>query len=145
RPAVEGFRQSVQEAGASTKDGKGMWAGSSFEDLVQYNDGFKTRLIGTPEEIAGRIIAFKEVGVNLMLTCYLHFAEEVADFRRVVLPIVRENEKELGRGRGTELNSDLLLVVPGVSAEEAARAADETLAADHPAKTGAAAKAAVPA
>ncbi len=40
----------MQEAGASTKDGKGMWADSSFEDLVQYNDGFKTRLIGTPEE-----------------------------------------------------------------------------------------------
>ena len=145
RPAVEGFRQSVQEAGASTKDGKGMWAGSSFEDLVQYNDGFKTRLIGTPEEIADRIIAFKEVGVNLMLTCYLHFAEEVAAFGRDVLPIVREKEKDLARARGTELNTDLLPVVPGVSAEEAARAADETLPADHPAKTGAAAKAAVPA
>src|SRR5699024_8447620 len=93
----------------------------SFEDLVQYNDGFKTRLIGTPEEIADRIIAFKEVGVNLMLTCYLHFAEEVAAFGRDVLPIVREKEKDLARARGTELNTDLLPVVPGVSAEEAAR------------------------
>lgn len=145
RPAVEGFRASVQEAGASTKDGKGMWADSSFEDLVQYNDGFKTRLIGTPEEIADRIIAFKEVGVNLMLTCYLHFTEEVAAFGRDVLPIVREKEKDLARSRGTELNTDLLPVVPGVSAEEAARAADETLPDDHPAKAGAAAKAAVPA
>ena len=145
RPAVEGFRQSVQEAGASTKDGKGMWADSTFEDLVQYNDGFKTRLIGTPEEIADRIIAFKEVGVNLMLTCYLHFTEEVAAFGRDVLPIVREKEKDLARARGTELNTDLLPVVPGVSAEEAARAADETLPADQPAKAGAAAKAAVPA
>ena len=145
RPAVEGFRASVQEAGASTKDGKGMWADSSFEDLVQYNDGFKTRLIGTPEEIADRIIAFKEVGVNLMLTCYLHFTEEVAAFGRDVLPIVREKEKDLARARGTELNTDLLPVVPGVSAEEAARAADETLPDDHPAKAGAAAKAAVPA
>lgn len=145
RPAVEGFRASVQEAGASTKDGKGMWADSTFEDLVQYNDGFKTRLIGTPEEIADRIIAFKEVGVNLMLTCYLHFTEEVAAFGRDVLPIVREKEKDLARSRGTELNTDLLPVVPGVSAEEAARAADETLPDDHPAKAGAAAKAAVPA
>ena len=115
RPAVEGFRQSVQEAGASTKDGKGMWADSSFEDLVQYNDGFKTRLIGTPEEIADRIIEYKEVGVNLMLTCYLHFTEEVAAFGRDVLPIVREKEAELARARGTELNTDLLPLAPGVS------------------------------
>mgnify|MGYP003785357285 CR=1 FL=1 len=139
RPAVEGFRQSVQEAGASTKDGKGMWADSSFEDLVQYNDGFKTQLIGTPEEIADRIIEFKKVGVNLMLTCYLHFTEEVAAFGRDVLPIVREKEAELARARGTELNTDLLPVAPGVSAEEAATAAFDTLPADHPAKAGAAA------
>ena len=139
RPAVEGFRQSVQEAGASTKDGKGMWADSSFEDLVQYNDGFKTRLIGTHEEIADRIIEYKKVGVNLLLTCYLHFQEEVAAFGRDVMPIVREKEKDLARAHGTELNTDLLPIAPGVSAEEAAAATAETLPADHPAKAGAAA------
>ena len=139
RPAVEGFRQSVQEAGASTKDGKGMWADSSFEDLVQYNDGFKTRLIGTPEEIADRIIEYKKVGVNLLLTCYLHFQEEVAAFGRDVMPIVREKEKDLARAHCTELNTDLLPIAPGVSAEEAAAATAETLPADHPAKAGAAA------
>ena len=139
RPAVEGFRQSVQEAGASTKDGKGMWADSSFEDLVQYNDGFKTRLIGTTEEIADRIIEYKKVGVNLLLTCYLHFQEEVAAFGRDVMPIVREKEKDLARAHGTELNTDLLPIAPGVSAEEAAAATAETLPADHPAKAGAAA------
>ena len=139
RPAVEGFRQSVQEAGASTKDGKGMWADSSFEDLVQYNDGFKTRLIGTPEEIADRIIEYKKVGVNLLLTCYLHFQEEVAAFGRDVMPIVREKEKDLARAHGTELNTDLLPIAPCVSAEEAAAATAETLPADHPAKAGAAA------
>lgn len=139
RPAVEGFKQSVQEAGASTKDGKGMWADSSFEDLVQYNDGFKTRLIGTPEEIADRIIEYKKIGVNLLLTCYLHFQEEDAAFGRDVMPIVREKEKDLARAHGTELNTDLLPVAPGVSAEEAAAATAETLPADHPAKVGVAA------
>lgn len=34
RPAVDGFAAAVQEAGASTRDGKGMWADSSFEDLI---------------------------------------------------------------------------------------------------------------
>lgn len=120
RPAVEGFAQSVKEAGQSTKDGKGMWADSSFEDLVQYNDGFRTQLIGTPEEIADRILEYKKIGVNLLLTGYLHFAEEVAAFGRDVLPIVREKEAELARAHGTELNTDLLPVAPGVSAEEAA-------------------------
>ena len=55
KPAVEGFRGAVQQAGNSTGDKKGMWADSSFEDLVQYNDGFRTQLIGTPEQIAERI------------------------------------------------------------------------------------------
>ncbi len=33
-------------------------------DLVQYNDGFKTNLIGTPLQIAERIVALKAVGVG---------------------------------------------------------------------------------
>ena len=35
RPAVEGFRSAVQQAGNSTSDKRGMWADSTFEDLVQ--------------------------------------------------------------------------------------------------------------
>ena len=104
KPAVEGFRDAVQEAGASTQDGKGMWAGSSFEDLIQYNDGFKTQLIGTPEQIAERIVEYKKIGVNLFLTAYLHFQEEVAAFGQDVLPIVRELEADLARKHGTELD-----------------------------------------
>jgi dimethylsulfone monooxygenase len=108
RPAVEGFAAAVKEAGQSTKDGKGMWADSTFEDLIQYNDGFKTGLIGTPEQIAERIVEFKKIGVNLMLTAYLHFQEEVEAFGRDVLPIVRELEADLARANGTELNRALL-------------------------------------
>ena len=44
------------------------WAKSSFEDLVQYNDGFKTNLIGTPQQIAERIVALKNIGVDLILS-----------------------------------------------------------------------------
>jgi FMNH2-dependent dimethyl sulfone monooxygenase len=106
RPAVEGFRDAVQEAGASTKDGKGMWADSSFEDLVQYNDGFKTQLIGTPEQIAERIVDYKKIGVNLFLTCYLHFQEEVAAFGRDILRIVRELEADAARKAGVDFDPD---------------------------------------
>ena len=40
KDAVEGFRQQVQNAGASTGNQSGMWAQSGFEDLVQYNGMF---------------------------------------------------------------------------------------------------------
>lgn len=109
RPAVEGFRAAVQEAGASTKDGKGMWADSTFEDLVQYNDGFKTQLIGTPEQIAERIVEYKKIGVNLFLTCYLHFQEEVAAFGTNILPIVRELEADAARKVGVEFDPESTL------------------------------------
>jgi FMNH2-dependent dimethyl sulfone monooxygenase len=94
--AVEGFRGAVQQAGASTGDKRGMWADSTFEDLVQYNDGFRTQLIGTPEQVAERIIAYRKLGVDLILAGFLHFQEEVERFGRDVIPIVRELEIENG-------------------------------------------------
>ena len=92
RPAVEGFRSAVQQAGASTQDKRGMWADSTFEDLVQYNDGFRTQLIGTPEQIAERIAAYSKRGVDLILGGFLHFQEEVEYLGARVLPLVREIE-----------------------------------------------------
>lgn len=92
KPAVEGFRSAVQQAGNSTGDKKGMWADSSFEDLVQYNDGFRTQLIGTPEQIAERIAAYRKRGVDLILGGFLHFQEEIEYFGAKVLPLVREIE-----------------------------------------------------
>ncbi|KAK4627982.1 FMNH(2)-dependent dimethylsulfone monooxygenase [Fulvia fulva] len=96
--AVEGFRQQVQNAGSSTGNKSGMWANSKFEDLVQYNDGFKTKLIGTKEQIAERIVLLKSLGVNIILTAFLHYDEEIEAFGREVLPLVRELERQ-GRGR----------------------------------------------
>jgi len=95
--SVEGFRRSVQQAGASTADRKGMWADSSFEDLVQYNDGFRTQLFGPPEQVAERIIAYKKRGVDLFLLGFLHFQEELEAFGEKVIPIVRELEADLAR------------------------------------------------
>ncbi|WP_128437011.1 dimethylsulfone monooxygenase SfnG [Streptomyces cyaneus] len=92
--AVHGFRDAVQQAGPSTADGKGMWQDSSFEDLVQYNDGFRTGLIGTPEQIAERIVAYKRLGVDLFLLGFLHYLEEVEYFGKRVLPLVRELEAQ---------------------------------------------------
>ena len=95
--AVHGFGEAVKQAGKSTQEKEGMWASSNFEDLVQYNDGFRTGLIGTPEQIARRIVDYKAVGVNLILGGFLHYHEEVAYFGRRVLPLVRELEAERAR------------------------------------------------
>ncbi|CAO0828675.1 Dimethyl sulfone monooxygenase SfnG OS=Streptomyces microflavus OX=1919 GN=Smic_16020 PE=4 SV=1 [Streptomyces microflavus] len=92
--AVHGFGSAVKQAGSSTADGKGMWQDSSFEDLVQYNDGFRTGLIGTPEQIAERIVAYKRLGVDLLLLGFLHYHEEVEYFGKNVLPLVRELEAD---------------------------------------------------
>nr|WP_242402218.1 dimethyl sulfone monooxygenase SfnG [Methylophilus sp. OH31] len=90
--AVNAFGHEVKNAGASSPEKEGNWAKSTFEDLVQYNDGFKTNLIGTPQQIAERIVALKAVGVDLILSGFLHFQEEVAYFGEKVLPLVRALE-----------------------------------------------------
>jgi FMNH2-dependent dimethyl sulfone monooxygenase len=90
--AVHGFAHEVKNAGKASPEGQGNWAKSSFEDLVQYNDGFRSNLIGTPEQIAERIIALKAAGADLILLGFLHFQEEVEFFGKHVIPLVRDLE-----------------------------------------------------
>jgi dimethylsulfone monooxygenase len=90
--AVNAFGHEVKNAGKASPEGQGNWAESTFQDLVQYNDGFKTNLIGTPEQIAERILALKNVGVDLVLLGFLHFQEEVEFFGKRVIPLVRRLE-----------------------------------------------------
>jgi len=96
--AVNAFAHEVKNAGKASPEGKGNWSHSSFEDLVQYNDGFRSNLIGTPEQIAERILALKHAGASLILLGFLHFQEEVEFFGRRVIPLVRELEAEAARG-----------------------------------------------
>lgn len=92
--AVNAFGHEAKQAGAASPEREGNWAKSTFEDLVQYNDGFKTNLIGTPQQIAERIVALKAIGVDLILSGFLHFQEEVSYFGERVLPLVRELEEK---------------------------------------------------
>ncbi|TIS74063.1 MAG: LLM class flavin-dependent oxidoreductase, partial [Mesorhizobium sp.] len=64
--AVQGFADQVKNAGKASPEGEGNWAKSSLEDLVQYNDGFRSNLIGTPEQIAERILKLKDAGADLI-------------------------------------------------------------------------------
>jgi FMNH2-dependent dimethyl sulfone monooxygenase len=95
--AVHGFGEAVKQAGRSAPERQGMWANSNFEDLVQYNDGFKSGLVGTPEQVAERIVAYKALGVDLILGGFLHYLEDVAYFGKRVLPLVRELEAQRAR------------------------------------------------
>jgi dimethylsulfone monooxygenase len=90
--AVNAFAHEVKNAGKASPEGQGNWAKSTFEDLVQYNDGFRSDLIGTPHQIAERILAFKDAGASLILLGFLHFQEEVEHFGKYVIPLVRELE-----------------------------------------------------
>ncbi|BCH19635.1 dimethylsulfone monooxygenase SfnG [Mesorhizobium sp. L-2-11] len=90
--AVQGFADQVKNAGKASPEGEGNWAKSSFEDLVQYNDGFRSNLIGTPEQIAERILELKDAGADLILLGFLHFQEEVEFFGKRVIPLVRKLE-----------------------------------------------------
>jgi dimethylsulfone monooxygenase len=90
--AVRAFGHEAKNAGKASPEGEGNWSKSSFEDLVQYNDGFKTGLIGTPDQIAERILALKDAGADLALLAFLHFHEDVAYFGAEVIPRVRTLE-----------------------------------------------------
>ncbi len=92
REQVEDFFARSREAGASSPEGRGMWANSSREDLIQFNEGFRTNLIGTAEQIAGRIVDLKNIGVDLILVGALNLREELVEFGRKVIPLVREIE-----------------------------------------------------
>jgi dimethylsulfone monooxygenase len=97
--AVKGFHHEVQNAGNASPEKEGNWAKSSLEDLVQYNDGFRTNLIGTPQQVAERIIALKHAGADLILLGFLHFQEEVEYFGTHVIPLVRELEAQEDRAQ----------------------------------------------
>ncbi len=97
--AVKGFGEATKQAGRSSTDSEGMWANSSFEDLVQYNDGFKTGLIGTADQVADRIMELKGLGVNMILTGYLHYEWELEQFGKEVIPRVREREEAQRKGK----------------------------------------------
>ncbi len=60
----------------------------SLEDYSVSNRGLKSGLIGTPEQIAERILAFEQAGVDLLLLQFSPQAEEMERFAEEVMPLV---------------------------------------------------------
>ena len=88
--AVDAFKDQVKEAGQSSEEGEGMWADSDFEDLVQYNDGFKTGLIGTDDQIVERIRKLDAIGIDIVLAGFLDFEKELERFGETIIPAIDE-------------------------------------------------------
>jgi FMNH2-dependent dimethyl sulfone monooxygenase len=61
----------------------------SLEDYSVSNRGLKSGLTGTPEQIAERIVAFEQAGVDLLLLQFSPQREEMERFAEEVMPLVR--------------------------------------------------------
>ena len=55
---------------------------------------YMSNLIGPPQQIAEPIEDLKSIGVDLILSGFLHFIEEVEYFGQKVLPLVRQLEAQ---------------------------------------------------
>ncbi|KAI9721322.1 MAG: hypothetical protein M1828_005182 [Chrysothrix sp. TS-e1954] len=71
---------------------------ANIGSLSQYNDGFKTKLIGTADQVVERILMLKSLGISILLCAFLHYDSEIEAFGQKVLNRVRELEKQ-GRGK----------------------------------------------
>ena len=62
----------------------------SLEDYSVSNRGLKAGLTGTPDQIADRIRAFEQAGVDLLLLQFSPQLEEMERFAEAVIPLVNE-------------------------------------------------------
>jgi len=61
----------------------------SLADYSVSNRGLRAGLVGTPEQVAERILAFEEAGVNLLLLQFSPQHEEMERFAAEVIPLVQ--------------------------------------------------------
>lgn len=61
----------------------------SIEDYSVSNRGLRTGLVGTPEQVAERLIELERIGVDLVLLQFSPQAEEMERFAEQVIPLVR--------------------------------------------------------
>ncbi|MBX6394353.1 MAG: LLM class flavin-dependent oxidoreductase [Alicyclobacillaceae bacterium] len=76
--AIEAFRERAREA-------KGMWSRSTtLGDFVANNEGFRTGLIGSYEQVAERIDALHRIGIEMVLMAFRWPLQELPLFREKV-------------------------------------------------------------
>jgi len=65
----------------------------SIEDYSVSNRGLRSGLIGTPEQVAERILDFEEIGLDLLLLQFSPQLEEMERFAEEVMPLVQRESK----------------------------------------------------
>ena len=74
--------------------GDGVWLNSSlWAGLVPFYGPVWTTLLGTPKELAGAFLAYKQIGVTEFIISGWPELDEMVRFGREVLPLVREAER----------------------------------------------------
>ncbi|SDK18906.1 LLM class flavin-dependent oxidoreductase [Sediminibacillus albus] len=74
---------------------------SQLEQQVKWNDysvsnrGLRPHLVGTPGQIAERIAAYEEAGLDLLLLQFSPQLEEMERFSKQVMPLVEEKRQQL--------------------------------------------------
>jgi len=66
----------------------------SLEDYSVSNRGLRTGLVGTPEQVAGRLIALEAAGLDLVLLQFSPQLEEMERFAEEVIPLVNGRRAE---------------------------------------------------
>ncbi len=69
----------------------------SLEDYSVSNRGLRAGLVGTPEQVAERVLAFERAGVDLVLLQFSPQLEEMERFAEQVMPLVN-GARDAGRG-----------------------------------------------
>ncbi|KUP08109.1 alkanesulfonate monooxygenase [Bacillus coahuilensis p1.1.43] len=62
-----------------------------LQDYSVSNRGLRPNLVGTPRQIAEKILAFEEAGIDLLLLQFSPQLEEMENFSKKVMPLVEKN------------------------------------------------------
>jgi len=84
-----------REASAMVNRENGWLTQSLWAGLAQHYGPVWTALVGTPHEIARALLEYKAIGVTQFIMSGWPEIDEVTNFGRQVLPLVREGEEEL--------------------------------------------------
>jgi hypothetical protein len=87
---LEAFKEQVKQAGQASPEGEGMWADAELHDLVQWNNGFRTGLIGTKEQIVERIRQLDAIGIDIVLLSASNYTQDLPQFGEELLLLIRE-------------------------------------------------------
>lgn len=85
-PGYEGYKDFVSKSQLNVD--------VQLKDYCVSNRGLRPNLIGTPEQLAQKIVEFEEVGVNLLILQFSPQHTEMKRFADQVMPLVEKLKKE---------------------------------------------------